>query len=539
MIKPFVSLLLCSSVLSSNIIDIQWLSSQDKTYAKDFYIWQYLKQKNISEKNATKAFSQSKLVNKKILYAYSTHTKDEKTLNKVFCMKKSTKELLLDSKCISYFSTSRASLLNKVDLKKLILLSKKSNPTFSKRIKIFLSKDINKDIKKLSPKDFLYLYKKTSKTYRQKHLNINYSAKFVKKLENYKYFATFIKYTVLDPKLKLAQKSLFSLDSSKYSSSSNFYLAMNLISNNKGDKALKYLDFSYKKTSSQSIKDKINFWKYLLTNKKNHLKDLMESNKINMYTLFAHNYYKKDFNNIVYDLTVKGNKSDILFNKQDQFEWIKVLRDTKKMSKEKMNTYKNLFNTEDLLPHLAYVSQRYNKYQLDYFIKPYDKYTSHLNTKRKNLINAIAKQESRFIPSSISTAYAMGVMQIMPFLSKAIAKSQKEEYDIFTMLEAKKSLRYANLHLNYLEKRFKNPLLIAYAYNAGGGFTSSVIKKGLFVKKGKYEPYISMELFPYAETREYGKKVLTNYIIYSNNKNVSLKSTLSTLKKDALKSINK
>ena len=49
MIKPFVSLLLCSSVLSSNIIDIQWLSSQDKTYAKDFYIWQYLKQKNISE----------------------------------------------------------------------------------------------------------------------------------------------------------------------------------------------------------------------------------------------------------------------------------------------------------------------------------------------------------------------------------------------------------------------------------------------------------------------------------------------------------
>ena len=161
MIKPFVSLLLCSSVLSSNIIDIQWLSSQDKTYAKDFYIWQYLKQKNISEKNATKAFSQSKLVNKKILYAYSTHTKDEKTLNKVFCMKKSTKELLLDSKCISYFSTSRASLLNKVDLKKLILLSKKSNPTFSKRIKIFLSKDINKDIKKLSPKDFLYLYKKS------------------------------------------------------------------------------------------------------------------------------------------------------------------------------------------------------------------------------------------------------------------------------------------------------------------------------------------------------------------------------------------
>ncbi|NQY20571.1 MAG: hypothetical protein HRT40_04560 [Campylobacteraceae bacterium] len=134
MIKPLVSLLLFSSIASSTIIDLQWLSSQDKTYAKDFYIWQYLKQKNISEEDARKAFLQSKIVNKKILYAYSNHTKDAKTLNKVICMKKSTKQLLLDSKCISYFSLSRASHLNKKDLKKLITLSKKDNENFSNRI---------------------------------------------------------------------------------------------------------------------------------------------------------------------------------------------------------------------------------------------------------------------------------------------------------------------------------------------------------------------------------------------------------------------
>ncbi len=33
--------------------------------------------------------------------------------------------------------------------------------------------------------------------------------------------------------------------------------------------------------------------------------------------------------------------------------------------------------------------------------------------------------------------------------------------------------------------------------------------------KGKFEPWLSMELVPYAESRDYGKKVLANFIIYS------------------------
>ena len=147
---------------------------------------------------------------------------------------------------------------------------------------------------------------------------------------------------------------------------------------------------------------------------------------------------------------------------------------------------------------------------------------------RKSLIYAIGRQESRFVPTSISSSYAMGVMQIMPFLSKAIAKQLKEPYNIFEQFDAKINLRYANHHLNYLEKKLNHPLYIAYAYNGGIGFTTRLLKTKLF-KKGKYEPYLSMELLPYDETKKYGKKVLTNYFVYQNSINVKDKIGFSEL----------
>jgi soluble lytic murein transglycosylase len=86
-------------------------------------------------------------------------------------------------------------------------------------------------------------------------------------------------------------------------------------------------------------------------------------------------------------------------------------------------------------------------------------------------------------------------MQIMPFLSKAIAKELQEPYDIDKQLEAKTNIRYAHHHLNFLEKRLKHPLFIAYAYNGGIGFTKRVLKSGLF-KSGEYEPFFEYGTCP-------------------------------------------
>ena len=47
--------------------------------------------------------------------------------------------------------------------------------------------------------------------------------------------------------------------------------------------------------------------------------------------------------------------------------------------------------------------------------------------------------------------------------------------------------------------------------------------------ENKYEPFLSMELISYAETREYGKKVLANYYIYNNYLNKENPISLSTI----------
>ena len=147
---------------------------------------------------------------------------------------------------------------------------------------------------------------------------------------------------------------------------------------------------------------------------------------------------------------------------------------------------------------------------------------------KKALIYAIARQESRFIPSSISHSFALGSMQIMPFLAKAIAKEKKiKNFDLDMMFDEKTNLDFAITHLNFLEKKLKHPLLIAYAYNGGIGFLKrKVIDRKIFSKK-RFQPFLAMEMIPYSESRRYGKKVLANYIVYS--KILGFKTSLKEL----------
>ncbi|RLA69949.1 MAG: lytic transglycosylase domain-containing protein, partial [Epsilonproteobacteria bacterium] len=51
--------------------------------------------------------------------------------------------------------------------------------------------------------------------------------------------------------------------------------------------------------------------------------------------------------------------------------------------------------------------------------------------------------------------------------------------------------------------------------------TRKLIKNKRNFRKGPYEPYMSMEKMKNVEAREYGKKVLANYIIYINKLGVT------------------
>ena len=139
------------------------------------------------------------------------------------------------------------------------------------------------------------------------------------------------------------------------------------------------------------------------------------------------------------------------------------------------------------------------------------------NVTRKSMIYALGRQESLFIPSLISTSYALGMMQFMPFLANTIGKKELkiENFDQDDMFKQDVAFKFANYHLDYLEKFLFHPLFIAYAYNGGIGFTKKLITRDDMFKEGIYEPFLSMELVPVTETRNYGKKVLANYVVYS------------------------
>ncbi|MBS9782478.1 MAG: lytic transglycosylase domain-containing protein [Arcobacter sp.] len=517
-------------------ITLEWLENKPKSITKDFFIIQFLKQKGTSVEDAKEAFEMVKRKNSRILKAYRKVVVDDIPSEDLRCYRMKTKDLLKeDDKCLALgLSIKEATTLSKKQLEKAISKLDKY-PTLRDDLKIISQKDDLKNLLDDKVHRFYRLFFKAGSTYRQNQLNKNLPKEFIFKISDDKQFTRFVKYVFLNKKLDKLQKSLLNIKKNKnITHKALFYLAMNAIKNKKEDFAFSYLEQAYEKAYYQFDKDKVLFWKYLLRSKKEDLDLLAQSWDNNIYSLFAKELLGIETTNIVYKLDIPNTKSS--YNIYDSFSWIKVLNDTKKnFDEKKLDKYIKLFTSQATLPHLTFVLERFYKYKTSYFILPFEKIMKDFSLENKILLYSLGRQESRFIPSSISFSTALGVMQIMPFLSKAIAKRYKESYNIYEQFKPEVNITYANRHLKTLKKRFNNnPLFIAYAYNGGGGYTNSQLKKGLF-KKGKYEPFLSMESISYEETRKYGKKVLANYYIYNNYLNKENPFKLSDFFKSLLR----
>ena len=529
--KKLLFLLLTINIFASDTITLQWLKQQPKSIAKDFYIWRYLDQ-NITPNQALEACKQINILNNKLFFRYISKSNDQTLKEYKSCMQSKTKDLI-DKKayCIEAgLSVYDATKLSKTNLEKIIKKVDIEYPLLGKKLKILNSPIPFKSLEESDNDTFFNTFNQVGGKYRVKYFNQYFSLKTFKKLRDEKEFEQTIKLIVTNLKMNKAQISLLNLTPENLSYKAVFHLAINAIRHKKEDLALIYLDNAYSKAYYKMQKDNITFWQYKLTNDKKYLDILASSWDINLYSLYANNIVKKDLNNVIFNIEQTKNKlnNKKTFDTTIPFNWLKVLKDSKKMDDEKLLKYSDLFNTKDTLGHLAFVKERYDRYKNSYFVTPYMQYLDDLSKDKQSLIYAIGRQESRFIPTSISSAYAMGVMQIMPFLSKAISKQLNENYNIDNQLNPKTNLKYASHHLKYLEKRLNHPLFIAYAYNGGIGFTRRILKTELF-KKGKYEPYLSMELLPYDETKKYGKKVLTNYFVYQNHINKKEKISFNKL----------
>ena len=369
-----------------------------------------------------------------------------------------------------------------------------------------------------------------NKEYRSNFFNKSLNQELVDKIAKSKNFERFLRYVIYDKSLVNLQKSLLTIENNPQMNSENlFSLGINAVNNNNLNIALKFFNEANQKSYLRTYKDKSLFWIYLLTQNQLYLEELALSWDNNIYSLYAKELLNLQIDNIEYSIPLKNTKSS--FNIYDPFEWIKVLDDTKKnFDEQKLQKYENLFSDENTLVHHAFILERFTKYKKQYFITPYRNIVKNYDVDKQVLIYSIARQESHFIPSSISFSSAQGVMQIMPFLSSNIAKKLNENYNVYEQFIPNINIRYGSYHLDDLMKQFNNnPLFMAYAYNGGAGYTKTQLKKGLFAKKNRFEPFLSMELISFAETREYGKKVLANYYIYNNYLNSENRINLSTI----------
>ncbi len=389
---------------------------------------------------------------------------------------------------------------------------------------------------------FIDVYTKVAPNFRHKYLNRAFSKYHLDELKQSKNFSRLLNVVITDFKMTQAQKSLLKIKIDHLDYDSAFLIAINAIRYDEIKIALQALDLAYSKTHLAYKRDKVNFWRYLLTTKDKYLVSLINSKHINIYSMWAREKRKKPPTNIKYTTSLaKQTGVNPNFNTQDPFVWRDVRLQSKHIADIGLKKLNSLFSYKRDQGYNAYLLSRYNSHKDAYFITPFSEILNQLTNERRALINAIARQESRFIPTAISGSYAMGVMQIMPFLSKHLAKELKEPYNIYDMLNDRTNLRYANKHLDFLTYRLKHILFLAYAYNAGIGYTRRMLKsKHLFTTTNikKYEPFLSMELVSYPETREYGKAVLVNYLVYINHLNELENKKFKRLYEISLKSLS-
>lgn len=127
----------------------------------------------------------------------------------------------------------------------------------------------------------------------------------------------------------------------------------------------------------------------------------------------------------------------------------------------------------------------------------------------KFLAVAVMKVESNFSESACSSSGAVGLMQIMPETAAWIAYQLDEKPaevvdDLKHLHNPDTNIRYGTWYLAELEAEFKgNDVLALAAYNAGRGNVREWMEKNNW-----NENFSDVDKIPYAETRDYVKRVL-------------------------------
>ncbi|HIP58791.1 MAG TPA: lytic transglycosylase domain-containing protein [Campylobacterales bacterium] len=531
--RAILFLLFLSIGLSAETITLDFFKDKPRSFAKDFYISQFLDQ-DIKPKEAEALIGDVYNMNYRLFYKFADKVDNFSFTRTKYCLKLKAEQFKGKSNdCVAMgLSPYKATKLPPQTLSQIADDIKQNYPKISERYKIIATRSFE-TLMNAKEEVLISTFTEVGGKFRQTYYNHPLPASKLNDLSKQKSFSRMVVKIIRDPKLNNLQQSILKIDASNLSAEANFLLAMNAIKLQKEDIAIWYLKLSEKKSKKAFDKSKTQFWQYLLTQDKKHLSKLTESKDINIYSLFAYETLGIAPKGII--TTIESNNTKAPFDITDPFAWVKVQKIFKSQKYSSYDVKKAVamkLNSKESEAHVARLIYNFQKEE-HYFLKPHFQYIKHLKPERIALILAIARQESRFIPASVSYSYALGMMQFMPYVAKDIAeKNGFKDFKYEDMFDPKTAYKFADIHLNYLENSLYHPLFIAYAYNGGIGFTKRNILQKEYFKAGKYEPFLSLEMVPNGQARHYGKKVLANYLIYAQLLGVdtSIKTLLNTLK---------
>lgn len=531
----FLTLLITANSLFGISDEARKIKGHYESLAKDFLIYEFLKKETTTKEDAKALYGETKRMTSRLKKAFDKKIKDKSFFEKESICSKLTGQAYID-RCTSIGISPKT--LQKMSLKRqkqvYKKLAKKHDKSRISWIKSMIAKDTFGSLVKGDGKDYLKVFNSVNDKYKQKVLDKSMPLGFLTKLANQKRFERFVLHVTMSSAYKRLPKNLLHINPKRdiLSYNSAFYLGVLAVKYKKIKKATLYFARAQKEAKYRFSKDNALFWEYLLSKNREILKELASSSDFNMYSMYA----REKLNISGYELlNPKPNKKSLKeYSITDPFTWAYTRDHARKMSNEELEKFAAKFYTQETIGHYAYFMEKVSHYKDNYFIMPYEEHLEGVSAKRKTLIYALARQESRFIPAAVSTSYALGMMQFMPFLSRAIAKDEKmENFEYFDMFKPKVALKFADIHLDYLTSYLYHPVFVAYAYNGGIGFTKRMLTGNKLFKQGTYEPFLSMELVPYRESRQYGKKVLANYVGYGklNGLDVSVIALLEKLKK--------
>ena len=537
MLRLFSIISLACVALLAKIYTYEELKNEPKSLAKDYYINRLINEGSYTKEQIAElsrdVFRKSGLVQKsinKILPPKAAPSKcpgisaNNITTASLACQNLLTTmsfSLKLDSKTREILAANLAS--TNPEKARILRTLNESNPALS-----FANAN--------DTKSFLELFNASSPQSKSALFSASFEANFMNKLYMQKGFTNLLNDVVFNKKYESFRRNLLSINPEVTEKSDAFTLGLNAILLGQDDIAFSL--FSRAKNTFERAwqRDNATFWLYQISKNESFLKELSLSKDANIYSLYARDVFGGEPLEVVVPRPSKQNIEN--FDVSDPFLWNKTAALAKDMNATQASEFAMKFYTNESIGAYAYFMQKAHGWEKQYFLMPNSPELEGISTERKSMIYALARQESLFIPSVVSTSYALGMMQFMPFLANAIGKKELKipNFDQDDLFKTDVAFKFANHHLNYLDKFLYHPLFTAYAYNGGIGFTKKVITRDDMFKEGKFEPFLSIELVPVAETRNYGKKVLANYVIYMalNGSSIKISQLFENLTKPAL-----